>query len=316
MGQADQIAVDVIIPVYKPDEKFHHLMKKMGQQSIRPANIFLMWTQGKTEEDEELQERYKQVEGVTLVPILPEAFNHGGTRNQGVALAKSPLVLLMTQDAVPKNAFLIENLIAQFAEEEVAAAYAKQLATIEVGIIEHYTRQFNYPDQSQKKTKADLQRLGIKTYFCSDVCAMYRKSVYDQMGGFVTKTIFNEDMIMAAKMIEAGYTVVYAADAKVWHAHKYNGKQQFQRNFDLGVSHRQYKEIFSGISSEKEGKKLVLQTLVHLWRKKRIDAIISLIWQSGWKFLGYQFGKRYDKLPLWLIRMASSQKSYWNNGKG
>ena len=43
---------------------------------------------------------------------------------------------------------------------------------------------------------------------------MYRRDIYLKMGGFVTKTIFNEDMIMAANMVQAGYQIAYAAEAK------------------------------------------------------------------------------------------------------
>ena len=165
------------------------------------------------------------------------------------------------------------------------------------------------------KTLEDLPKLGIKTYFCSDVCAAYRKKTYEDMGGFVTKTIFNEDMIMASKLIHAGYKIYYAAGAKVYHAHKYTGKQQFQRNFDLGVSHKEYCEIFDNVPSESEGIKMVKQTAGYLFKHGKPWKIAELVWQSGCKFLGYRFGKKYDRFPMWMVRMCSSQKSYWEKGK-
>ena len=115
------------------------------------------------------------------------------------------------------------------------------------------TRVYNYPGESCIKSIDDTERLGIKTYFCSDVCAMYRKSVYNKLGGFVRKTIFNEDMIMASKVINSGYNVAYCASARVIHSHSYTCIQQFKRNFDLGVSQKQYHEVFESVSSEKEG---------------------------------------------------------------
>ncbi len=123
--------------------------------------------------------------------------------------------------------------------------------------MERYTRQFNYPEQPSVKTKADLLRLGIKTYFCSNVCAAYKRDIFEQLGGFVNHTIFNEDMIYAAGVIQAGYAITYAADAKVFHSHNYSGWQQFTRNFDLGVSHVQYPAVFDGVPPEGEGMKLV-----------------------------------------------------------
>ena len=103
---------------------------------------------------------------------------------------------------VPADVYLVEKLVSAFEKEKVAAAYARQLPDKDCDIIERYTRSFNYPKESSVKTKADLDRLGIKTFFCSNVCAMYRRSIYEKLGGFVKHTIFNEDMIFAGKLIQ------------------------------------------------------------------------------------------------------------------
>lgn len=53
----------------------------------------------------------------------------------------------------------------------------------------------------QKRARKNKSRLRptweFKTFFCSNVCAMYRRSIYEKLGGFVKHTIFNEDMIFA-----------------------------------------------------------------------------------------------------------------------
>ena len=69
-------------------------------------------------------------------------------------------------------------------------------------------------------------------------------------------------------MIQAGYAIAYAADAKVIHSHNYSGWQQFTRNFDLGVSHVQYPAVFDGVPPEGEGMKLVKKTAVYLAKKE------------------------------------------------
>ena len=222
-------------------------------------------------------------------------------------------MLFMTQDAVPVDAYLIENLVRAMEEEEAATAYGRQLPDDTVGVIEHYTREFNYPAKSYVKSQKDLETMGIKTYFCSNVCAMYRKDVYEKMGGFVLHTIFNEDMIMASKVIQAGYKIAYVAEAMVIHAHKYTYRQQFTRNFDLAVSQRQYHEIFDGVKSESEGMRLVKNTMKYLFRHGKWYLVPDLIFQSGFKFLGYRFGKKYDKLPLWLVKKFSMNPSYWRD---
>lgn len=306
--------LDVVIPTYKPDEKYDRLIESLTKQTIRPNCIYVMNTV--TEQDAvDVGMKHKELEWIVVTNLPKKEFDHGGTRNKGAGLSDAEFVMMMTQDAVPADKCLIEKLLEPFKNENVAAVYARQLATPEVGMVENYTRIFNYPEEDHIKSKADLEQLGIKTYFCSNVCAVYRKSVYDELGGFVTKTIFNEDMIMAAKIIDAGYSIAYAGTARVFHAHKYTYRQQFQRNFDLGVSHKQYSEIFSRVKSEKEGKKMVKKTIHYLWKKRQPLLIFDLIMQSGFKFLGYQLGKKYDKLPLWLVVKFSMQPGYWKKGK-
>lgn len=314
-------SVDVIIPTYKPDNKFKHLMKRLLKQTWAPNRIYIINTIPCKDEDkleeaqkeqEELFAKYQAMEKVSVLHITEREFDHGGTRNFGASLADSDLVLFMTQDAIPHDEYLIENLVKAFDDSKVGAAYARQLARANAGVIEEYTRRFNYPEESYVKSSKDLKDLGIKTYFCSNVCAMYRKDTYIELNGFVTKTIFNEDMIMAATMIDAGYSIAYVAEAKVIHSHSYTYIQQFTRNFDLAVSHVQYKEIFEQVKSEDEGIKLVKRTLNYLIQKKKYYLIPDLIMESGFKYLGYLAGSHYNKLPHDLVIKFSMNKKYWD----
>lgn len=303
--------LEIIIPVYRPDEKLQKLIEMLRRQTIKPDVVRFMLTKDKEEKDQQVIRILSQMPDAQIILVEKAEFDHGGTRNLGASYAKSEFMLFMTQDAVPTDEFLLENLIAAFGRAEIAAAYARQLAGREVGMIENYTRKFNYPPESCVKSKEDLERLGIKTYFCSNVCAMYRREIYSRLGGFVTKTIFNEDMIMAASLIKAGYQIAYVAEAQVIHAHKYTYRQQFTRNFDLAVSQQQYREIFSAVKSESEGMKLVAQTMKFLLKVGKWYLIPDLILQSGFKFLGYRLGKKYEKLPLSLVRKCSMNKKYW-----
>ena len=217
----------------------------------------------------------------------------------------------MTQDAMPQDAFLVENLVKPFADGQVCASYARQLPAKDCNTIERYTRKFNYGQESRIKTSEDLPELGIKTYFCSNVCAMYRRSVYEELGGFERRTIFNEDMIFAGKLVQSGRAIAYCADAKVIHSHNYTCIQQFRRNFDLGVSQAEHPEIFSGVPSEGEGIRMVKKTAAYLLEQKKIYLIPKLVLLSGCKFVGYRLGKGYKKLPKWLIDVCTMNKEYW-----
>ena len=238
-------------------------------------------------------------------------FDHGGTRHLGMSFADTELVLCMTQDAIPKDRHLISSLAKWFDDPLVAAAYGRQLAAKGCSPEERFTRSFNYPETSRVKSKEDLEELGIKTFFCSDVCAMWRRETYFEMGGFERRTIFNEDMILAGKMIRAGYRVVYDADAQVWHSHSYSCVKQLKRNFDLGVSQAEHPEVFSMASSTGEGIKMVKQNAAWLLRSGNVIRIPKLILDSGCKYIGYFLGKRYRKLPRKLILKLTDNRTYW-----
>ena len=221
------------------------------------------------------------------------------------------LLLFMTQDAIPADEMLVEHLVMQFSLPQVKAAYARQLPKAGCSILEAYTRGFNYPPESDIKDYGDLPKLGLKTFFCSNVCAMYDRKVYEELGGFVSHTIFNEDMIYAAGLIEAGYSIAYAADAQVYHSHNYGCIAQLKRNFDLGVSQAQYPEIFEKYPSEGEGIRMVKQTAAYVCRIHRPWLLASLFFQSGFKYLGYLLGKHYQRLPRVVIRHCTMNKNWW-----
>lgn len=304
--------VDVIIPSLCPDERFMKLIGALERQSLPVNRIIVMNTEEKGMErlldiSSFLQEHPK----VSLTHLSRKEFDHGATRNRGVAQSDAEIFVCMTQDVLAADAYLLERLIgALMQKEQIAAAYARQLPAEDCNIIERYTRQFNYPAHAQVKGEADIPRLGIKTFFCSNVCAAYKRDIFERLGRFVPHTIFNEDMIYAARAVKAGYEIAYAADARVIHSHNYTARQQFSRNFDLGVSHAQYPEIFADVPPEGEGMKLVKKTAFYLLKNHPL-LLPKLVVQSGAKLLGYQLGKRYEKLPCNFVKRCSSQKYYW-----
>lgn len=303
--------VDVLIPVYRPDGKLTELLKRLKMQNYPIHRVILMNTEEK-HFPAELTGIWDRVE---VYHLAKEEFDHGGTRDRGVRMSTADLVVCMTQDAMPVDETLIEELVKPFDDPEVWAAYARQLPNEDCREVEKYTRSFNYPEQSMVKTKEDLDRLGIKTFFCSNVCAAWRREKYLELGGFVKHTIFNEDMILAGTMIKQGGKIAYCAKAKVIHSHNYSAFQQFHRNFDLAVSQTMYPEVFGGIRSESEGIKLVKKSLSYCIKIGKPWLMIQVVTQSAGKLLGYKMGQRYRSLPMWLILRCTMSPSFWRGGK-
>ena len=309
--------VDVIIPAYKPDIAFLRLIDSLEKQSVRPSRIIIMnteeeyWNKLISDSGEDPTRRY---DNIVVRHVSKREFDHGDTRNRGVALSDAEFFLMMTQDAHPRDNFLVSSLL-KVMDEDVAAAYARQYPRSDCNLAERYSRKFNYPNEPMKKTQADIERLGIKTYFCSNVCAMYRRTIFDELGGFTGRTIFNEDMVFAGHACQKEYAICYVPEAGVIHSHNYTCLQQFHRNFDLGVSQTEHPEVFAGIKSETEGKKMVRQTISHFRHIGKAYLIPHYILMCGFRFLGYRLGRNYKKLPRALrIAFASNKENFykWN----
>ena len=313
----DSVKVDVIIPTFHPKERFLALMEQLEKQVLAVNRIVIVNTEKKAFEalmdcDTFLKEHPKAM----LFHISQDEFDHGKTRNLAVSNSDAEVFVCMTQDALPADEYLTQELCkALFSDEKIAAAYARQLPEENCSRMERYTRQFNYPEQPSVKTKADLLRLGIKTYFCSNVCAAYDHRIYNEIGGFPEHAIFNEDMIYAGWMVKKGYGVAYVSEARVYHSHNYTCMQQFHRNFDLGVSQAEHPEVFEGVPSEGEGIRLVKKSMAYLLKTGHIWLIPGLFLQSASKYAGYFLGKRYKKLPEKMIRFCTMNPEYWKKNK-
>ena len=303
------LTADVLIPVYRPGDSFEELLGRLKAQSVPVGRIIIM----NTEEayfPKELSERYEG-DGLEVHHLTKAEFDHGGTRDQGMRLSGADVVICMTQDAMPADQELIQNLLKPFEDPQVWAAYARQLPAKDCSEVERYTRSFNYPDKSQVKSSKDLEQMGVKAFFCSNVCAAWRRDKYEALGGFETRTIFNEDMIYAGKLMQKGGKIAYCAGARVIRSHNYSALQQFHRYFDLAVSQTMHPEVFGGVRSESEGMRLVKKSVQYCLKIKKPWLIGSVVTQNAGKFLGYKLGQRYKKLPRGLIKICTMNRSFW-----
>ncbi len=303
---------DVMIPTYKPDEELLKTIDILKDQTCTPGKIILINT-----EERYLDELIKRTgyalddKLIEICNIKKSEFDHGGTRDRAAGLSDADIMIFMTQDAIPVDRFFIEKLISPLKDKRVAVSYARQIPKEGCSVEERYTRAFNYPDRSVIKGADDVEKLGIKAYFCSNVSCAYRRDVYDKLGGFVKKTIFNEDMIYAAAAVKAGYKIAYTAEAMVYHSHDYSAKEQFRRNVDIGISQAEHPEVFDGLSSEAEGKKLVLATIGELRHTNNRVRIPLYLVRIISRYCGYLVGRHYRSFPMGFIRRVSMNPGYF-----
>lgn len=303
--------VDVMIPVWKPDRRLQKCVGRLLKQTVDIRKITLVLSVDFSWNGEIVEKWFANEEKVEIRRIPWETFNHGGTRHEWAKMSDADYFLFLVQDAVPVDNRLAERLINCIKNENNAVAYARQIPFRTSDEIERYGRYFNYPPSAERKTGKKLKGGGIKDCFTSNVCAVYRRDWYEKIGGFERDILLSEDSVFAGKALLSGADVIYCAEAKVFHSHHYGYRTQWKRNFDIGVVHRQYEKIFKGLSSEKEGIRLVKYTAGYLLRKKRADLLPRLLLMSGVRYIAFECGKHYRLFPRPLVKQWSWDKAYW-----
>lgn len=197
----------------------------------------------------------------------------------------------MTQDAMPCDEYLFENLLKVFVNPDIVVAYARQVPYKDADAIEVFARTTNYSSISKIKSKEDLPTMGIKTFFNSDSCAMYRASYFKQLGGFTKDLQTNEDMEFAARAIMDGKKVAYVAEAKVYHSHNFTCKDIWKRYRAIGKFFKENSWILDVVSQhtkmESTGIKQALNELKYLLKKSPWDMPRSCLY-SFVKYIAFK----------------------------
>lgn len=249
--------------------------------------------------------------GCRVQTVPRREFNHGGTRNLGLHAASTEIVLFLTQDAIPTDPNLLAAILRPFADPKVAMAYGRQLPRAVAGPIETHARLFNYPDADRIEAPAASYPRGIKTVFNSNSCAAYRRAALLAVGGFPTDIIMGEDTVAAARLLQAGWTLAYASGARVSHSHGYTLREEFNRYFDIGVFHDQFRDVlapYGGANSE--GRRFVLSELRHL-AGRAPWLVPEAMLRTASKLIGYRLGRRHAALPAALNRRLAMHKGFF-----
>ena len=190
---------------------------------------------------------------------------------------------------------------------------AGTLPAPDADLFAEHLRLHNYPDASYVRCWRDRHRFGFRTVFISNSFAAYRRDVLAEYGYFPERQLFGEDTCAVANLLENGYCVAYVSEARVSHSHNYSLVQDFRRYFDIGVFHACNSEMLIKFGSPTgAGKNFVRSELAFLCRQGQYHRLPESILRSGAKFVAYQLGKRYKKLPKQLAPFLSLHRRWWS----
>ncbi|MBD3808651.1 MAG: glycosyltransferase family 2 protein [Epsilonproteobacteria bacterium] len=300
--------ISIIIPTYNAQNYLPVLLEKIKNQSIKKYELIIIDSSSK---DKTVEIAKQFTDNVIVIP--QSEFDHGGTRAKAAQIAKGEIVVFLTQDALLYDDKTIENIIKVFENGKVGAAYGRQLSYEDTNLFGKHLREFNYGDITLIRTKDDIKKYGIKTAQLSNSFAAYRKSVLMEMDNFKDGLILGEDVYTGAKMILAGYSLVYTNEAKVYHSHSYTVWEEFKRYFDIGVFHKCESWILESFGkAEGEGMRYIKSEVRYLVDNGSWYLLPEWFIRNSMKYLSYKLGQKYEKLPMWMIKKFSMHYRWWD----
>ncbi len=301
----------LIIPTYNAAHWLDRLIPALGALSPQPDKILFIDSSSGDGTAQTLR-----AAGYEVHVIRKQDFGHGKTRNLGAALCpEADMLIYMTQDALPAAADLVARMIEAFArDEKVAVICGRQLPHEDATLAARYARLHNYPPQSRATTAADIPARGIKALFCSNSFAAYRARALKEIGGFPEYLPLGEDMAAAGRLLEAGYTSLYLAEACVRHSHNYSLAEEFRRYFDIGaLLHVDPWLKQRTLKSGGEGMRYVLGELKFMAREGNIFDIVGIVPRTLAKYAGFMLGAQHERLPPAVLRKLSMHQYFWKD---
>ena len=273
----------IVIPVCDAVRRgvWRKVLDAVAQQEFQVDERIVIDT-GSTDGSAELAAKY----GWRVIGIRREEFDHGATRDRIVRdlhRREFDTVIYLSQDVILASPLSLKRLIDNLYAGPAAGCYGRQLGTRK-GSPDTWQRERCYPDVSMNKSRADIPRLKLMTPFCSNAFAAWKIPDVIAHGGFV-RTMFGEDMLLAAKVIDDGGVIGYCAEATAFHDHPDSPAELFRRGAAIGGFHRRHPELLRRFGAP-----------VNVMRDGRQ---LSVLLPMTIKTLGYVCGRFRDRLAPW-----------------
>ncbi len=299
--------VAVIVLTRNAGELWEQWIEGVQRQTIQAGRYLVV---DSSSSDQTVQQALAA--GLEVYSIAAATFNHGGTRQLAAELCHgAEYLVFLTQDAVLDEPDSLELLLAQLTDAKVGMAYGRHIPHSQASLIEKHARSYTYPETSAVRSKADLEQLGFRAAFSSDVYAAYRANALRSIGGFPEHIIVSEDSYVSARLLLAGWTVVYSAESAVRHSHQYSLLQIFRRYFDIGVFHASEATLLRGIGKPDKEAWVYVRSLISYLSERRKRLLWLAALQTLVKLIGFRVGKLYQYLPAQWCQTISLQKAYW-----
>jgi len=262
----DNIKISVVIPVKNGERYLDPALKAVFSQNINAEFEVIIVDSGSKDRSLDIIKKYP----ARLYQIDGKDFNHGLTRNLGVSKAQGKYVILMTQDAIPRNKRWMRELVENLERDgRIAGVYSRQLPNkdsshlTQIRVNRFFTSK-RERRESQLNDIKDLDKLSPreKHAFCNfdNVSSCIRRTVWETFP--FPETEFGEDVEWAKGVLEAGYKIAYEPDSMVYHSHDFSILGWYRRN---RINYNKLHRLF-GVSSMDNPWKVLVYYPIYLAR--------------------------------------------------
>jgi rhamnosyltransferase len=267
-----------------------NLVSSLLQQTVKDVEVIVI-----DSESEDGTAGVAAALGCAVYTIARNRFDHGGARNLGVRKASGEILVFLTQDAIPTSSDFLARLTGPIDGSFTAAAYARQIAAEGATPLETFARLYNYPPESSLRHMSRVERRTLRTFFFSNAASAVSRACFEKVGGFPAPVSTNEDMLLCARMLNAGYQIAYAAEAKVIHSHHLSKCELFRRYLRIGAVLTEYRDTIRSDRNSGEGMDFVRRQITYLMRAGRYELVPSAIAEAAVKAFGYYCGNALER---------------------
>jgi rhamnosyltransferase len=225
--------ISIVIPVKDGGDDLRRCLEGIAAQRVDDDVEVVVVDSGSTDGSAELAEAH----GARVHRIPPQEFNHGGTRNLGVDLARGDVLVFTSQDAHAEGEEWLARLVAPLSDPGVAGAYGRQVAHEGAKPPEQFFLDYLYGPTGRVQRAAGEDELSMATTLFSNVNSAIRRDVFERFR-FVDDINMSEDQEWSRRVLLDGFAIAYEPRAVVRHSHDYDLRAAFRRFYESGFSAR------------------------------------------------------------------------------
>lgn len=234
------------------------------------------------------------------ITVIENKENHGYARacNQGIMIGDSEFLVILNTDVKVSSGWLTEMIKTAHRDPMIGVVGPKMVNAQNQIVGAGVTKLDQY---CSGRGWLDPDGIGVydrqeDCFSVGGACYMIRRSVLEQVGAFDGGYFFYfEESDLSLRIIEKGYRVVYAPQAKIVHHHEgslnprdYKGRLQRNAFFQDGQKRfmRKWEAVLNG-AAQREGKKDLIIFGVIPWdfRYQRPQQICSRLAEQGYRVL-------------------------------